>query len=46
MKDKKNPTQSKYEKAWMQASAQDILNLLSPLSREEYDYYISLPDKK
>ncbi|MDP2642681.1 MAG: DUF4065 domain-containing protein [Candidatus Peregrinibacteria bacterium] len=35
-----------YEMDFLDASASDVLAHLSPLSHEEYDYYMSLPGKK
>lgn len=34
-----------YDEMMQQASAQDVLAPLPPLTQEEYDYYMSLPDK-
>jgi len=31
---------------FMQASADDILKLLGPISDEEYNYYLNLPEIK
>lgn len=33
-----------YEKEFMVTAASDVSNALPPLSREEYEYYMSLPD--
>lgn len=42
-----NPyAQRDHEIDFLDASAEDILNHLPPLNKEEYDYYMSLPDKK
>lgn len=38
--------QTNLEAQWMDASAQDILKELGPMSEEEYTYYQNLPDKK
>ncbi|MGE3340764.1 MAG: LexA family protein [Candidatus Altimarinota bacterium] len=41
----KNPDAEDWEE-WMQASADDTFGSLGPITKEEYDYYMSLPDKK
>lgn len=38
--------QRNHEMDFLDASASDVLEHLPPLSEEEYDYYMSLPDKK
>lgn len=38
--------QRDYETEFMQASAQDAMEHLPSLTKEEYDYYMALPDKK
>lgn len=40
----KNPDAEDWE-GLMQASADDVFGSLGPISKEEYDYYMSLPDK-
>ena len=32
--------------SWQQAAAEDMLKHIPPLTEEEYNYYMSLPDKK
>ncbi len=39
-------SQRDHEMDFLDASASDVLEHLHPLSEEEYDYYMSLPDKK
>lgn len=39
-------SQRDHEMDFLDASASDVLEHLPPLSKEEYDYYMSLPDKK
>lgn len=39
-------SQRDHEMDFLDASALDVLEHLPPLSEEEYDYYMSLPDKK
>ena len=36
--------QRDYDKEFLETAAQDIVSQLSPLSQEEYEYYMSLPD--
>ncbi len=38
--------QNDYEAMMMQAGADDCFASLGPISKEEYDYYMNLPDKK
>ena len=35
-----------WEQGWQQAAASDTLKELGELTKEEYDYYINLPDEK
>ena len=32
------------EEGYMQASANDVLGVLGPMTKEEYEYYMNIPD--